>query len=308
MPTHTVLEQEHNQRFDKVVTDLLNLSRSKIQKLIKAGEITLNNEKTKPHTAVQTGDLVFYPTLQVEDTEEKSGDIPVLNILSEDDTVLVIHKPAGLVVHQAFEGDKNVNLVDALLAYCPEIAPVGDDPARPGIVHRLDKKVSGVMVVAKVQAAFEHLKEQFKDRTVEKEYLALVYGQLSKPHDTINLHIARSKTLGRMVARPTEQDGKEAITEYDLIEQYKTAAYVRVKIHTGRTHQIRAHFKAIDHPLVGDELYKKKQMKNIKRMELDRIFLHATKLTIKLMDGEEKTFEVPLPDELQKILEGLPKL
>ena len=307
MPTHTILEEENNQRFDKLATELLEISRSKVQKLIKSGEITLNDEKTKPHTAVQTGDLLFYPKLKVED-DKKIGEIPDLNILYEDDAILVVNKPAGLVVHQAFEGDKNMNLVDALLAYCPDVVGVGDDESRPGIVHRLDKKVSGVMVIAKVQAAFEHLKQQFKDRTVEKEYLALVYGQLSKPHDTINLHIARSKTLGRMVARPTEQDGKEAITEYDLIEQYKTAGYVRVKIHTGRTHQIRAHFKALDHPLVGDELYKKKKMKNIRRMELDRIFLHAHKLTIKIMDGEEKTFEVPLPKELQNILDELPKL
>jgi 23S rRNA pseudouridine1911/1915/1917 synthase len=307
MPTYKILETENNERIDKVATELLGVSRNKIQKLIKTGAITLNEKTVIPHTLVQTGNTLFYEALEVVDPDEKTGPIPELNIVFEDDDIMIINKPAGLVVHRAFDGDRNPNLVDGLLAYFPEIATVGDDETRPGIVHRLDKKVSGVMVVAKTQASFDHLKDQFKNRTVQKEYLALVYGQLSKEHDTITLHIARSKTLGRMVARPAEQEGKDAITEYDLIRQYKTSAFVNVKIHTGRTHQIRVHFKALNHPLVGDELYKKKQMKKIRRMKMDRIFLHATKLTIQLMDGEEKTFEIPLPAELQEILDNLSK-
>jgi len=130
---------------------------------------------------------------------------------------------------------------------------------------------------------------------------------MSKDFDTIDLKIGRSKTKGRMVARPNSQEGKDAITEYDVIERFKNTTYIRVKILTGRTHQIRVHLRALDHPLVGDKLYKKKQMKNIRRLPLERIFLHATTLTIKLMNGKEKTFDVPLPIELESVLKKLSK-
>ncbi|MFH1405007.1 MAG: RluA family pseudouridine synthase [Patescibacteria group bacterium] len=307
MPEITATEKQSDKRIDVALANELNIARTKIQKLIKTGDITINGKKVKPHTLVQTGDILFYPELLMNAPQVKEGPPPVLDILFQDDNVIVINKPAGLLVHESVPEDISPTVVDAILEIDPDIANVGEDPRRPGIVHRLDKDVSGIMVIAKTQSAYEFLKSEFQSRKIFKEYLALAYGQIQKNHDVIKLKIARSKTLGRMVARPEFQEGKEAITLYDVIERFKTATYLRVQIKTGRTHQIRAHFKAIDHPLVGDKLYKKTKMKNIKPIELNRIFLHAHKLEFSLPDGTLKSFEAPLPIELEKILKSLPK-
>jgi len=231
-----------------------------------------------------------------------------IEILYEDEGLLVVNKPAGLLVHKTGAKREEVTLIDELVKDRPGMKDVGDDPARPGLVHRLDKDVSGVMAIAKTPEAFEHLKSQFMNRTAQKEYLALVYGKLPKDEGTINFKIARSKSRGRMTSRSGEQEGKEAITEYEVLERFRTATLVRVNIKTGRTHQIRSHFLALGHPVVGDKLYYIKRMRNIRPIEMDRIFLHAKKLTIDLLDGSRKTFETDLPDELKTILEPLPKL
>ncbi|MFC1787760.1 RluA family pseudouridine synthase [Patescibacteria group bacterium] len=307
MPEYQATETDLNKRFDIVLSEALELPRAQIQKLIKTGGITLNQKITKAHTPIKLGDVLSYPTLLMEPPKPKQDPAPILEIIYQDDQIMVINKPAGLLVHQVGPEDQTSTVVDGLLEMFPETAQVGDDPVRPGIVHRLDKDVSGVMVLAKTQGAFDNLKEQFSERSVKKEYLALCYGQLEKDHDTITLKIARSKTRGRMVARPEEQEGKEAHTEYNVLNRFKIATYLKVLIKTGRTHQIRAHFKAIDHPLVGDKLYKKTRMKNIHPIELNRIFLHAHKLTLTLADGKQKTFETPLPDDLEELLRALPK-
>ena len=163
------------------------------------------------------------------------------------------------------------------------------------------------MVIAKTQAAFDSLKKQFQNRTIHKEYLALVYGTLPKETDTITLKIDRSKNKGRMVARTGSQEGKEAITVYDVLKRFSTATYVNVKILTGRTHQIRVHFQALGYPIVGDKLYKVKRMK-FREIPLPRLFLHSHKLSIRLMDGKEKSFAVPLPEELTTLLNTLPTI
>ena len=307
MPTYTATSEDAQQRFDMILSKASETSRSQTQKTIKSGEAMINDRPSKPHTLIQEGDVLSFPASLSKTIEGKVGELPSLNILYEDDDLIVLEKDAGVLVHEIHERDTQQSLADALVAYFPKIKKVGDSPARPGIVHRLDRKVSGVMVAAKTQAAFDHLKQQFKDRTVKKEYLALVYGQLPKDQDTISLKIGRSKSLGRMVARPEDQEGKEAITEYTVIDRYRIATFVNVIIHTGRTHQIRAHFKAIDHPVVGDPLYKKKLIKNIRQLKMDRIFLHSEKLTITLMDGTEKTFVSPLPESLTTILNKLSK-
>lgn len=305
MPTIDVTEQDAGKRLDVVLSSQLELSRSQIQKLIKSGEITVDNNHVRPNLLVETGSVIFFPEAEVYTPKPKTGPAPVLEIIYQDDDVMVINKPAGLLVHQATPLDADPTVVDAVLEHHPNIADVGDDPTRPGIVHRLDKDVSGLMVVAKTQPAFEFLKKQFQSRTVEKLYLALVYGELPEDHDTIELKIARSKARGRMVARTADQEGKESKSEYYVLKKLKFTTYVRVQIHTGRTHQIRVHMHALGHPLVGDKLYKIKKMK-IKPIELDRIFLHATKLSFKLPSGEQKTFESPLPKELELLLEQLP--
>jgi 23S rRNA pseudouridine1911/1915/1917 synthase len=230
-----------------------------------------------------------------------------LPILYEDDDVIVFEKPAGVLVHPA-PGQKGPTIVDALVEHAPQMKTVGEDPSRPGIMHRLDKLASGLMIAAKTQPAFEHLKRQFAERKTKKEYVALVYGRLPKDTGTINFPLSRSRKTGKMIAMPKgSEEGKEAITHYEVLDRFKTATLVKVTIETGRTHQIRSHFRAIDHPLVGDPLYFKKKMKNIRRIDLPRLFLHAERLTIRLPSGETKTFTSALPVELRDLLATLPK-
>ena len=306
MPEIHVTAEAEGKRLDHFLTSNMTSTRSQIQKLIEAGSVLVNKNVTKSNRRLETGDVIFYPASEIA-THTKTEIAPLLEIVYQDDDLLVINKPAGLLVHEAFKDEMRATVVDALLESFPEVAEVGDDPKRPGIVHRLDKDVSGLMVIAKTQTAFEHLKRQFQERTLTKEYLALVYGSLPKDHDIITLKVARSKAKGRMVARPESQEGKEAHTEYDVLDRLPTTTYVRVKILTGRTHQIRVHFQAIGYPVVGDKIYKVKGMK-FRPIELDRLFLHATRLTVRLMNGKEKTFEVGLPDELERLLRSLKKI
>jgi 23S rRNA pseudouridine1911/1915/1917 synthase len=296
----TVPAEKAKMRLDHFLTENMEITRSQIQKIIKAGTITVNGETAKNKTVLETDDEISYPSKEDLAPGEKEP-APDLNIIFENDDLLVINKPAGLLVHDAMDIDIRSTVVDGLLKLYPEIASIGDDAKRPGIVHRLDKDVSGLMVIAKTQEAFEFLKEQFKERTITKEYLALVYGKIPHPVGEIKLQIARSKTKGRMVARTGDQEGKEAHTHYEVIKYNNTTTFARVKILTGRTHQIRVHFQALGNPLVGDKLYKIKKMR-MNPIPLDRIFLHAQKLGFKLLDGEEKEFELPLPKQLEDFL------
>lgn len=306
MPIIEIREEQAGKRLDHFLTQTMEASRSQIQRLIKQGAITLNGKQVKSGEMLESGDSIFYPEIELS-ASVKVGVAPVLDILYEDDDLLVINKPAGLLVHEALKDERRATVVDAILERYPEVIHVGDDPTRPGIVHRLDKDVSGLMVIAKTQAAFDSLKKQFQNRTIHKEYLALVYGTLPKETDTIELKIDRSKNKGRMVARTGSQNGKEATTIYDVLKRYSTATYVNVKILTGRTHQIRVHFQAIGYPIVGDKLYKVRGMK-FREVPLPRLFLHSHKLTIRLMDGKEKSFMTPLPEDLETVLRTLPTL
>ncbi|PJE76921.1 RluA family pseudouridine synthase [Candidatus Uhrbacteria bacterium CG10_big_fil_rev_8_21_14_0_10_48_16] len=304
MPTIEITEEDAGVRLDLFLSKIIDISRSKIQKLIKEESVTINDKPAKTKTLLEPGDRVTYS--EPDRTPfEKTEEPPVLDVIYEDDDLFVIHKPAGLLVHEAMKDEHRTTVVDGVLARYPQIKEIGDDPKRPGIVHRLDKDVSGLMVIAKTQEAFEFLKQQFKDRTIKKEYLALVYGILPKETDIITLNIERSKNKGRMVARTGEQTGKEARTEYDVLRRFATATFIQVKIFTGRTHQIRVHFQAIGYPIVGDKLYKVKNMK-FRDIPMDRLFLHAYKLGITLMDGTQKSFMAPLPKNLEDLLETLP--
>lgn len=291
------------QRLDTFATQYLTLSRSQIQKAIKAKRILVDGDPANARTLVDASMTVTYDPA-ILSKPKKTGDLPTFEILFENDNVVVINKPARVLVHEA-EASSEFTLVDALVDRWPQIAQVGDDPKRAGLVHRLDKFASGVMIVAKTQAAFDHLKKQFQDRLTTKRYTVLVHGELSLASDTIDFPIARSKTTGRMAAKPTGKGGKQAITHYDTITAYPHHTLVDVRIETGRTHQIRVHFFAIDHPVVGDTLYRQR---GVKPMEIGRLFLHARELTITLPDGEEKIFVTELPGELEQVLEEIPKL
>lgn len=249
-----------------------------------------------------------------------------IKIIFENSDYLVIDKPAGLAVHGG-GNIKEKTLADWLIDNYPEIASVGEDSLRPGIVHRLDKEVSGLMVVARNNDSFNHLKNQFKDRDINKEYVALAHGQTANDFGTINFPIKRAKDGYKMAAmplntfdllsrrHPTSRDqgnldgifkAREAITEYSVIKKFINYTLLDVKILTGRTHQIRVHFFALGHPLVGDSLYynKKSKVQN-QKINLGRIFLFAKALSFKDRQGETHHFEINMPQELSDFLKNL---
>ncbi|HZJ41596.1 MAG TPA: RluA family pseudouridine synthase [Patescibacteria group bacterium] len=244
-------------------------------------------------------------------------------IIFEDDNYLVINKPAGLIVHGA-PGIDDITLADLLISKYPYIAEVGEDKLRPGIVHRLDKDVSGLMVIAKNNESFNHLKTQFKERDVNKTYLALVHGQIEKDDDNITFSIKRSKEGYKMAALPLNVDNlltrrspksrdkgnidglfkaRPAETSFKVLKRYVNYTYLEVIIKTGRTHQIRVHFSAYGHPLAGDNLYctKKSKVKN-KKLNLGRVFLVASKLSFNNLKGQTNSFSIDLPEELKASL------
>ena len=292
------------ERLDKALVAVSGGSRAAIQSLIKAGLIFVNGNRGTMHKMVKMTDVI---TIEEPPAEEKKKKVvaPKLDIIYEDKDVIVVNKPAGLLTHPAPQ-TKEPTLVDALVAHDKKIAKVGDDKERSGIVHRLDRDASGVLIVAKTNAAFAHLKKQFQDRLTKKIYSVLVHGVVAKDHDTITLLLGRSGSRkGRMAARPASQmSGRDAITHYDVVERYPHLTLLTVHIETGRTHQIRSHMFAIGHGVVGDTLY---AHRGVKPGKINRLFLHAKELTITLPNGEEKTFTAPLPDMLVDFLANTKK-
>lgn len=297
------LKNEIPERLDKILAQTLNFSRSKIQKAIKEGAILVDDKIAPAKLLVSGEDIISYDPSFFELPEIDRSKMQKLDIIFENDDVIVINKPAGLLVHPT-ESSNELTLIDSILQHDASIKKVGDSSERPGIVHRLDRDASGTMIIAKTQNAFDHLKNQFKNRLVEKNYIALVHGVLSEPVKTITLSISRQKQGGRMAAKPESQGGRIAITHYELIEQFPHHALIDARIETGRTHQIRAHMFALGHPVAGDRLYRSKQFKI---MDIGRLFLHANSLSLTLPNGERKTFESKLPNELKQVLEKIPK-
>lgn len=245
-------------------------------------------------------------------------------IIFENEDYIVLNKPSGLISHGGPSIDERT-LVDFLKEKYPEIHDVGEDPLRPGLVHRLDKEASGLMVVAKNQKSFNHLKKQFQTRKVNKNYIALVHGKINKDEDTINFPIKRSRDGFKMAALPSpsekiaeknkannrdlgtikaQENSREAITNFQVIKRFTNYTLVDVNIKTGRTHQIRVHFYAYGAPLAGDPLYftKKTKVKN-EKSGLGRLFLVSKKLSFKDLAGEKQEFEIELPQDLKDFLE-----
>lgn len=315
-----IKENQTEERLDKFLGEYLeDISRSQVQKLIKQGSVIVNNKKVASHYKLKEDDEVSIfdtenkPTKEEKKIEKSKRQFSLedVEIIEDNDEFLVINKPAGLTVHPG-EGIRSLTLVDLFLEKYPKLKKIGEDPARPGIVHRIDKEVSGLMVIAKTQDSFDNLKEQFQKRTVHKEYTALVYGAVSKESDEINFPIKRSSGSFKMAAMPvtdkgelnSEQDGvRRAITEFRIEQEFINFTLLKVKIKTGRTHQIRVHMLAYGHPIVGDSLYStvKTREKN-KKMKLGRVFLAATSLGFKDLEGKEKKYEIELPEELQEVL------
>lgn len=290
-----------NERLDKFLKEKYpEFSRTQWQKIVKQGQILVNNKKTTAHYKLQAGDDIIIYNFPKNDYFE----LPELDIkiIQEDKNFLVIEKPAGLPIHP--DGKYKTNtLIQQLIEKYPGIKEIDEKSERPGIVHRLDKDVSGVMVIARAQKMFDYLKEQFHQRAVYKEYLALVHDPMTKPEDEIKLSLERDKKTGKMKAKPGNQPGKTAITQYEVIKNFTHFSYLKIIIKTGRTHQIRTLLRALDHPIVGDTLYAKKKTKA--NIDLERPFLHAHKLKFYNQKKEYVEYESKLPEELQIIIKNL---
>ena len=223
-------------------------------------------------------------------------------IIYEDQDILIINKPARLLVHPTTKGEKDT-LVDWLIKKYPQIKNVGENKQRPGIIHRLDKDTSGLLIIAKNQKTYLFFKDQFKSHKIEKKYIALVFGKLKEKKGIITKSISRSRKKGRIQTTAPIGKRKEAITRYKVLKEYLDYSLLEIRPKTGRTHQIRVHLTSIGHPIAGDKQYKFKRQLSPK--DLDRQFLHANYLKFSMPNKEIKEFSLFLPEELIKVLKKI---
>ena len=288
-------------RLDKVVSNLeQKISRETIQRMIKTGKILVNGKQEKASYKTAVGDVITLEEEIPEEVELKSQEMP-LDIIYEDDDMLVINKEKGIVVHPG-NGNPDGTLANAVMAKCKgSLSGIGGK-IRPGIVHRIDKDTSGLIIVAKNDTAHLNLSKQIQDRKVKKTYIALVRGVIKENEATINMPIGRSSKDRKKMA--VTKDGKEAITHFKVLKRYNGFTLLEVKIETGRTHQIRVHLSEIGYPVVGDEVYSNgKNPFGVKGQ-----MLHAEKLELKHpRTGKDLTFEAPVPKYFENIINQLEK-
>lgn len=307
----TIPKNDENTRIDKFVAKKIDeLSRTKAQKLLAEGRITVNGQTVKNSYRIGNADRVlvnFSPSKSVKILPENIS----LDLIHEDDWLVVINKPADMLVHPT-ERERSGTLVNALKAHC-ELANYGGDE-RPGIVHRLDRDTSGVMVVAKTDGAYESLTKQFAERQVRKKYLGLVCGVPSVKFGKIDAPIARDE--GNYTLRTVRYQGKKAITTYKIMEKYDRFALLEIHPKTGRTHQVRLHMNYIGHPIVGDSDYGGGRKRSLTEapsetireafIKLPRQALHAKTLEFCHPDTKELVeFSAPIPDDMQHVIDVL---
>ena len=291
---------KENLRLDIFLCEKLSaFSRSHIQKIISDGKVTVNEKIVKPNFKLNGGEIISVAEIETVETEYLPENLP-LNILYEDADIIVVNKARGMTVHPA-DTVKSGTLVNALLYHCKDLSGI-NGVKRPGIVHRLDKDTSGVMVVAKNDAAHVNLAEQIQTKTAVRKYLAIVHGVIEDNAGIINGAIGRDKTDRKKMA--VTSDGKNAVTEFKVLERFKNFTYVECKLRTGRTHQIRVHMAAIGHPLLGDSKYTSR--KNIFDIQGQALHSHTLDL-IHPSTGERMNFIAPLPEDMEKILYELRK-
>lgn len=288
-------------RLDKVVSNLeQNISREAIQRMVKTGKILVNGKQEKASYKTTVGDVITLEEEIPEEIELKPQEMP-LDIIYEDEDMLVINKEKGIVVHPG-NGNPDGTLANAVMAKCKgSLSGIGGK-IRPGIVHRIDKDTSGLIIVAKNDTAHIALSKQIQDRKVKKTYIALVRGVIKENEATINMPIGRSSKDRKKMA--VTKDGKEAITHFKVLKRYNGFTLLEVKIETGRTHQIRVHLSEIGYPIVGDEVYSNgKNPFGVKGQ-----MLHAEKLELKHpRTGKDLTFEAPVPKYFENIINQLEK-
>lgn len=291
-------EGEEASRLDKfLVTCVAELSRTRLQGLIENGSILVDGIVAhKNGQMINRGVVIEMHIPPAEPTNLVPEAIP-LELIFENDDLMVVNKPAGMVVHPA-AGHKSGTLVHAALAHAPQMVGIGGEK-RPGVVHRLDKDTSGLILLAKNDQAHRWLQDQFRLRKTIKTYIALVDGKPPTPSGRIEAPIGRDSVQRKMMAITSSGKGRDAVSEYRTLEVFKYHTLLEVHPLTGRTHQIRLHLKFIGCPVVGDHVYGHKHA----TLPINRHFLHAIRLTIQLPgEGKPTTFEAPLPVELEKVL------
>jgi len=291
-----VVKEIKQERIDKYLSNETELTRSLITKMLKAGSILVNDEEVKPSYNVKLNDIITIDESFTEDINIEAENIPV-DIIYEDDDVIVVNKPSGMVVHPG-NGNKSGTLVNALMYHTNKLSDINGE-IRPGIVHRIDKDTSGLMIVAKSNNAHNILAEDFLEKKVHREYIALLKGVLKENSNTIDAPIGRDK-LDRKKMAVTEENSKHAVTHMQVLKRYKNHTLVKCKLDTGRTHQIRVHAKYINHPIYNDPVYT-----NDKCSEFGQ-FLHSQSLSfIHPITKKEMHFEVDIPNIFKEKLEEL---
>lgn len=296
-----IIAEMENVRLDAYIAQKCeNLSRTMIQKLIEDGEILVNGQEKKISYKTKQGDVIEIHIPEAKEINLKAQDIP-LDVVYEDDDIIVVNKPKGMVVHPA-NGNPDGTLVNAVMSLCKgSLSGIGGE-IRPGIVHRLDKDTSGLIIIAKNDVAHINLSKQIKDRRVKKIYIALVKGNVSENEATVNMPIGRStKDRKKMAVR---KDGKEAITHFKVLKRYGKYTLLELKIDTGRTHQIRVHMAEIGHPVVGDMIYSNGR----NEFGIEGQMLHAKSLDFQHpVTGKQIHLEAELPKYFEEILSKLNK-
>jgi 23S rRNA pseudouridine1911/1915/1917 synthase len=295
----TAGEADAGERLDKFVTESLETetSRTQVQLWIRDGHVTVNGGAVKPNYKLASGDRVRVTVPEPEEADIRPEPIP-LDIVYEDADVIVVNKPRGLVVHPA-PGHTSGTLVNALLHHCRDLSGI-NGVLRPGIVHRIDKDTSGLLMAAKNDYAHLGLAEQLKAHTVQRTYIALVHGNVVHDHGTIDAPIGRDPHDRKMYT-VTDKNSKEAVTHFRVVERFGDYTLVELKLETGRTHQIRVHMKFIGHPLVGDPMYGRS-----KGLTMDGQALHAAVLGFEHPRTKERLlFEAPMPADMEHLLHVL---
>lgn len=298
LETVTAEAEDAGTRADVFLAAKLGVSRSNMQKLLEDGRVKRGEKIIKANYKVRAGEMFVVDIPEPEPIEAVPENIP-LDIIYEDDDVVVLNKARGMVVHPA-PGNYTGTLVNALLYYCSNLSGI-NSAIRPGIVHRLDKDTSGIMIVAKNDAAHISLSQQIQSKTAVRTYLAVVRGNIKTDSGTIETQIARDKTDRKKMA-VVKEGGRDAITDYEVLERFGKYTLVRCKLRTGRTHQIRVHMEYLGYPLVGDPKYS--PMKTPFGIKGQALHSHTLEFTHP-RTGERMKFEAPLPEDMHKIITRL---
>ena len=301
-----VTSEDAGTRADVLASSVFGITRSQIQQFIEKGLLTANGLAVKSNYKSKPGDII---TLTIPEAGEKliPQDLSV-RVLYGDDFLVVLDKPAGMVVYPA-AGHSSGTLMNAVAHYCTKLASVGA-PLRPGVVHRLDKDTSGVIVVAVDDSAYYGLVEQFRKRTIDRKYKAIIYGDLKEDWGNISARIGRSESDRKKMSTRMRR-GKEAVTAWKVLERFGAATLIEAKLGTGRTHQIRVHFASVGHPVLGDSTYGKKTLLTIHgtKIVFPRQMLHAELLGfIHPATGEHMEFRTDLPQDMKEIVATLRQL